>query len=1128
MAKYTILCVDDERNVLLTLRSQLIRHFPDYKIEIAESGIEALEVLQKELAKGKEIPLVIADQIMPMMKGDELLIAIHALYPAIIKVMLTGQARADEVGNVVNCANLYRFLPKPWNEIDLQLTITEAVRRYQQDQLITQQQRALEENLQQSQYFIKKITESVPNLLYIFDIAQQSNIYANYATKNLFGYSDDEIRQLGLKLFTDNCHISDRHKFEEGLQRCSNLKNGDFVETEYRVRNTQGQWRWLLCHNTVFLRAADGSVKQILSSCQDISDRKLAEKNLIKQLLYSRILEDAISSIRDSLSLQEIIDITVSEVRDFLKVDRVVIFKNELNGEGIIIAESIDDALTPLLGKQLSDSGFKACIHEYHQGKIQATADIYLAELSDCYLKFLIEFQIRANLVVPIIYNHQLIGLLSAQTSAAPRVWKDDEISLIKKLADAVAIAMHQAQLYQQIQQKEQQLRSVANVSPAVIFTIIKDPDSPLRFDYISSAFVKVHELSINEAIQDFTVIFQQIHPYDLKNFQKAIELSATTLQPFFHSWRIITSVGKTKWLEANAQPVDQANGGIIWHGVTVDVSDRKEAEELLEAQNRWLSCLALDDPLKPTLELLLDLIELELAGGICSVLLIDNRNRLIPYASPSLPISFFKVSDGILIGEGVGSCGTAAFRRELVITSDITTDPIWKDFKNLALAHDLNACWSMPIFSRNQEKVIGVFGIYYSEVRSPTDKEISIIRTAAISAGIAIERHLNAATIQSQLQQEQFLYRHLQNELSDREQAEAMLSENEELFRRAFEDTAAGMALISLEGQLLQVNQSLCELLGYSESELLEITFQELTFAEDLIPQLKLVEELIAGTRKTFQLEKRCIHRQGNILWVILSMSIVRDKQENPLYFVGQIQDITDRRQLEIIKDEFISVVSHELRTPLTAIRGALGILTTGIYDQRPEKSKRMLEIALNNSDRLSRLVNDILDLERLESGQSNLSMSTCQVSNLLEQAIESVQEIANQADIKIELFPIFVEIWACGDAIVQTLTNLLSNAIKFSNVSSEITLNVKLVADDICFAITDQGQGIPPEYLETIFGRFQQVDISDARQKGGSGLGLAICKSIIHQHSGKIWVESTLGKGSTFSFSLPLSISP
>ncbi|HEY9300173.1 MAG TPA: PAS domain S-box protein, partial [Phormidium sp.] len=363
------------------------------------------------------------------------------------------------------------------------------------------------------------------------------------------------------------------------------------------------------------------------------------------------------------------------------------------------------------------------------------------------------------------------------------------------------------------------------------------------------------------------------------------------------------------------------------------------------------------------------------------------------------------------------------------------------------------------------------------------------------------------------------------------------------ERFRRAFDDAAIGMALVTLDGKFLQVNLALCEITGYNEAELVGSFFQDITHPEDLNADLEYIRQALAGECRSYQMEMRYIHKSGHLVWGLLGVSVVKDQGGNSLYFVAQIQDISERHKIDRIKDEFISIISHELRTPLTAIRGSLGILETGVLDNRPEKAKYMLQLAVNNSDRLVRLVNDILDLERLQSGKVELVMEMCQIEDLMQQSVESVQVIANQADVKLELIPLVAEVWASPDAIVQALTNLLSNAIKFSPANSTIWLSAELRNSEpgteenqtvshsplsssyILFQVKDQGRGIPADKLEAIFGRFQQVDISDARQKGGTGLGLAICKSIVQQHGGKIWAQSTLGEGSVFYFTLPIT---
>nr|WP_325314840.1 PAS domain S-box protein [Microcoleus sp. PH2017_28_MFU_U_A] len=270
----------------------------------------------------------------------------------------------------------------------------------------------------------------------------------------------------------------------------------------------------------------------------------------------------------------------------------------------------------------------------------------------------------------------------------------------------------------------------------------------------------------------------------------------------------------------------------------------------------------------------------------------------------------------------------------------------------------------------------------------------------------------------------------------------------------------------------------------------------------------------------------------------------------------VVTFKDITDQLAVEHMKDEFISVISHELRTPMTSIHGALGLLNSGLLEAHPQKAKRMLEIAIANTDRLVRLINDILDLERMDSNYSTAIKQTCNVADLMLQAADEMQGMAQQAGVTLSVRPVRAQLLAVPDRLIQALTNLLSNAIKFSpagatiwlsgesiehpdlaekaelkSVSSPCLLSPETatnphlpVSSEILIAVKDQGRGIPADKLEMVFERFQQVDASDCRQKGGTGLGLAICRSIVQQHGGRIWVESILGEGSTFFLRLPV----
>jgi signal transduction histidine kinase/DNA-binding response OmpR family regulator len=237
----------------------------------------------------------------------------------------------------------------------------------------------------------------------------------------------------------------------------------------------------------------------------------------------------------------------------------------------------------------------------------------------------------------------------------------------------------------------------------------------------------------------------------------------------------------------------------------------------------------------------------------------------------------------------------------------------------------------------------------------------------------------------------------------------------------------------------------------------------------------------------------------------------------------------LSHRSELDTLKDEFISTVSHELRTPLTSIRGALGLLSSGIIGDVDAKALNLLRIAVTNTDRLIRLINDILDLERMESGRAPLQIRRCSLRDLAQQAIDTMTAMADANTVHLALEPstmaqaAYLFFDGDSDRILQVVTNLLSNAIKFSPAASTVHVYTEATSDSILLKVVDEGRGIPTDKLDSIFDRFQQIEPADARQKGGTGLGLAICRSIVQQHSGSIWAQRNLGPGSTLYVMLP-----
>ncbi|BAZ10025.1 two-component hybrid sensor and regulator [Calothrix sp. NIES-4071] len=363
--------------------------------------------------------------------------------------------------------------------------------------------------------------------------------------------------------------------------------------------------------------------------------------------------------------------------------------------------------------------------------------------------------------------------------------------------------------------------------------------------------------------------------------------------------------------------------------------------------------------------------------------------------------------------------------------------------------------------------------------------------------------------------------------DVSDRKRTEAALSHSEEKFRQLAENIQDVFWIADIANQqVLYVSPAYETLWGRSRESLYQ-NFGEWLNAIHPEDRPRVEQTLRSkAPQGCYDHEYRVIHADGSIRWIRDRAFPIKNEAGEIIRTAGIAEDITERQRVEEIKNEFISIVSHELRTPLMAIQMSLGLLKTGIYANKPDKAQRMIEIASIDTNRLVNLVNDILDLERLESGRTVLEKTVCQAYELMQQAVDGVQALASGQNITLVIAPSHASVWAAGDTIVQTLTNLLSNAIKFSPPYSVIHLGAEQQIDHVLFQVSDTGRGIPADKLETIFGRFQQVDASDARSKGGTGLGLPICRSIVEKQGGKIWAESTLGTGSKFFFTLPVPL--
>jgi PAS domain S-box-containing protein len=360
-----------------------------------------------------------------------------------------------------------------------------------------------------------------------------------------------------------------------------------------------------------------------------------------------------------------------------------------------------------------------------------------------------------------------------------------------------------------------------------------------------------------------------------------------------------------------------------------------------------------------------------------------------------------------------------------------------------------------------------------------------------------------------------------LQNELQERQRAEDVLRVSEARNRALLDHMIGGMITFDEQSRIESVNPAAERMFGYREDELVgrSIAFLLADAPASGVERFLREAHRLAIGRVTEPWGRR---RNGELF--ATEAAVFEFAAPEGRRFACNFQDISERREVDRLKSEFVSTVSHELRTPLTSIRGSLGLLAAGVLGPLSPPVQDLVRLAERNSVRLTALINDILDFERLDRGQVQMQIASVDLQPLFEQSLESVRPVADEQRIALVCSPTGLRLQADAVRIVQILVNLVSNAVKFSPADREVRVWAEGKDDGwVRVLVKDQGQGIPDSHQQRIFERFAQVETADHRDKGGTGLGLAICKSIVEHHGGRIGVDSEPGVGSTFWFEIP-----
>ncbi|MDX6444769.1 MAG: hypothetical protein QOH71_1843 [Blastocatellia bacterium] len=652
---------------------------------------------------------------------------------------------------------------------------------------------------------------------------------------------------------------------------------------------------------------------------------------------------------------------------------------------------------------------------------------------------------------------------------------------------------------FEEIKKSEGRLQLVLDTIPGMVWSGLPDGS----FDFVNEPWLTFlgctwEELSAQGGLRSV------VHPDDLPGSDARWSATRAAGKHIDHELRMRRADGQYRWFLTRAFPLRDQLGNIVkWYGTATDIEDRKRAEMLLGSEKRLLEMIARGDSRTLILESLCRLVEELISGCLASILLLDpNTNCLRHGSAPNLPTKYAEAIDGSAIGPSEGSCGTAAYRKQTVIVSDIATDPLWVDFRELALAHGLRACWSTPILS-SAGNVWGTFAIYYREPCSPTPPDHNVIEQITHLASIAFERG----------------------------QAEEALSEQARLLDLTH-DTIFVRDMVDV---ITYWNRGAEELYGWTREEAVDKVSHQLTKTIFPEPLADINAELLG----TGRWEGELIHtkRDGTKVVVASRWSLQRDQRGMPAAILETNNDITDRKQTEealrqsqadlahisrvTTMGELTASLAHEVNQPIAASVTNANTCLRWLSRDEPnlEEARAAAERIVKDGTRAA----DIISRIRLLFKKGTPQWELVDVNEVIQEMIvllrgEAARDsIGFRAELAADLPPVK------GDRVQlqQVMMNLMMNSIdamKDLEGPRELFIRSQRTEDELLqVSVSDTGAGLPLQQAGQIFDAFFSTKLH------GTGMGLSISRSIVESHGGRLWASNNSPRGATFCFTLP-----
>jgi PAS domain S-box-containing protein len=939
--------------------------------------------------------------------------------------------------------------------------------------------------LQQERDFSEAVIDTVGALVAVLD-RQGTIVSFNHTCEQVTGYYFEEVK--GKRVWDFLIPPGEKKTAKALFER---LLQGQFHSQYENYWIAKDGIQHLISWSNTAMYDDRGQIEFIITTGIDVTEQRRVWNKLELQYRQTKLLTETTRKIRMSINLDEILQTTVTEIQHLLVCDRVLIMELKPNHNALPISEALLADLPSMLGYEFADPLLMGeYLARYHQGKVLAIDNIATASIDPNIKQLLKQFQVQAKLVVPILSQGELKGLLVAHQCHNPRQWQEHEIQLLNQLADQIGVALSQAQLLNYAEEQvEKRTRELTATNELLKLEIAErqQTEQDLRENQqklagiLNNADEAIISIDEQQQIQLFNQGAEKIFGYEA---QEIIGQPLDLLLPQVFRQVHRQHIKQFAQLPEKSRQMTQRNTNV--YGRHKDGHEFPAEASVAKLQTK--------------------------AGMLFTVMLKDISERQQTQeklqTSKALLVKAEKIAK---IGSWEYDCETnrKSWSEELFnilgfekqypvpppcqeILERIHPEDLLLVKKTLRTGYQQGISWEL-----NYRLLFADGKIKYVESRGePTinseGKVIKVLETIM--------------------------------DVSERIQAEKSLQRSEEQLRLITDALPVLIAYIDDRQRYLYNNRTYESWYGKPRSSLQGKPIEELVGQKNYQQMLPYIKTALAGNTVTF--ESQPVMENGDSYWMNATYIPDLNSQGEVKGFFSLIEDITERKAVEQMKSEFISIASHEMRTPLTSIHGVVQLLSAGHLGELSESGSKMVDMALKNSALLIRLVNDILDLERIESGRDELNQQQCNGAELIRQAIDTTRSMADEQRISLKADAQSVEFLGDRDRLVQTLSNLISNAIKFSPANSDIWISCKLERQNVLFSVKDRGRGIPRNKIETIFERFQQVDASDSRKKGGTGLGLAICRHIVEQHQGKIWVESVYGQGSTFFFTLPNSL--